>query len=544
MRAAAICSFLVCLSIGGETIRAGEQAFDVVVYGATPGGITAAVAAARQRASVVLIEPSRHIGGMVSGGLSATDYGNSAYIGGLALEFFDRAAAKYRNHPAALTSLGKSARWFSEPHVAEQTFLEMVKRPGIKLVMEQCLKSVTCRKHRIVTLRTADGTFYRGRVFIDASYEGDLMARAGVKYAVGRESRDTYGESLAGFCSPKLRPRTVAFMATKGSSYVHGTPTRLMARGPDGALLWGIKDIAWPEPGAGDKLVQSYNFRVIATQRKKILVPFPKPKHYDPARYELLLEMVRAFPGVRFERLVFTGPIPNGKYDVNASGLIVSTDHPGFNTEYPDGDEATRRRIWQDHVDWVQGIFYFLGHDRRVPQELREQVSLWGLCKDEFADNEHWPYAIYVREARRMIGAYVMRQADCEKNTAKPDSVAMGTFILDCHCIQRLVTPEGLAIDEGNYDMPVRPYQIAYRSITPVAAECENLLVPVCLSASHVAYGSIRMEPQYMMLGHAAGVAAVMAIEQKAAVQQIDLPSLQRALRRQKQILTDADRRK
>jgi hypothetical protein len=544
MRTAAICSFLLWLSIAAGAGRAGEQAFDVVVYGATPGGITAAVAAARQGASVALIEPSRHIGGMTSGGLSATDYGNPTYVGGLALKFFDQAAAKYRSAPAKLAGLGRNARWFSEPHVAEQTFLDMVKRPGITLATERPLQSVTSRKHRITSLRTADGTVYRGRVFIDATYEGDLMAQAGVKYAVGRESRDTYGESLAGFCPPKLRPRTVAFMATKGSSYVHGTPAELLARRPDGTLLWGIRDIAWPEPGAGDRLVQSYNFRVIATQRKDILIPFPKPKHYDPARYELLLEMVRAFPGVRFERLVFTGAIPNGKYDVNASGLIVSTDHPGFNTEYPDGNETTRRRIWQDHVDWVQGIFYFLGHDGRVPRALRDQVNEWGLCKDEFADNDHWPYALYVREARRMIGAYVMRQCDCQENRTKSDSVAMGTFILDCHCLQRLVTPEGLAVDEGNFDVPVRPYQIAYRSITPLAAECENLLVPVCLSASHVAYGSIRMEPQYMMLGQAAGLAAVMAIEQKAAVQRIDLAKLQRTLRGQGQILTDADRRK
>lgn len=543
MRAAAGGFIVVWFAIAAGSLRAEEQTFDVIVYGATPGGITAAVAAARARVSVVLIEPSRHIGGMVSGGLSATDYGNPAYIGGLALEFFERAAAKYHD-PAQPAPPRNNGWWFSEPHVAEQTFLEMVAQPRIKLVTEQRLQTVVCQKHRIISLRTTDGTLYRGRVFIDATYEGDLMARAGVKYAVGRESQATYGESLAGFCPPKLRPRTVAFMATKGSSYVHGTPTELMARHPDGTLLWGIKDIPWPAPGTGDKLVQSYNFRVIATQRKEILIPFPKPKHYDPARYELLRELVRAFPGVRFERLVFTGPIPNGKYDVNASGLIVSTDHPGFNTEYPDGDEATRSRIWQDHVDWVQGIFYFLGHDPRVPPALREQVSRWGLCKDEFADNDHWPYALYIREARRMIGAYVMRQSDCQKNTSKPDSVAMGTFILDCHCIQRLVTPEGLAVDEGNYDVPVRPYQIAYRSITPRAAECENLLVPVCLSASHVAYGSIRMEPQYMMLGHAAGLAAVMAIEQKTAVEHIDVARLQRTLRRQKQILTDADRKK
>jgi hypothetical protein len=537
----AICFLLLWLSIGAGSLRAAEHAFDVVVYGATPGGIAAAVAAARQRASVVLIEPSRHIGGMVSGGLSATDYGNPAYIGGLALEFFDRAAAKYHD-PARLAS--PRDKWFSEPHVAERTFLEMVEQAGVKLATKRHLDSVACQSHRISSLCTSDGTVYRGRVFIDATYEGDLMAQAGVKYAVGRESRGVYGESLAGFCLPKLRPRTVAFMATKGSSYVHGTPTELDAHRSDGTLLWGIKDIPWPEPGAGDKLVQSYNFRVIATQRKEILVPFPKPKHYDPARYELLLQMVRAYPGIRFERLVFTAPIPHGKYDVNASGLIVSTDHPGFNTEYPEGDVATRNRIWQDHVDWVQGLFYFLGHDQRVPQALRDQVNCWGLCKDEFVDNDHWPYALYIREARRMIGVYVMRQSDCQKNTAKPDSVAMGTFILDSHCVERLVTPDGLAIDEGNFDVAVRPYQIAYRSITPVKEQCGNLLVPVCLSASHVAYGSIRMEPQYMMLGHAAGLAAVMAMEQQVAVQDIDLPKLQRTLRGQKQIVTEADRKK
>ena len=529
------------LAIGVGSLRAEEHAFDVVVYGATPGGIAAAVAAARQRASVVLIEPARHIGGMVSGGLSATDYGNPAYIGGLALEFFDRAAAKYHD-PAKLAS--PRDKWLSEPHVAEQTFWEMVEEAGVKLVTRQRLESVVRQGHRIISLGTGDGTVYRGRMFIDATYEGDLMARAGVKYTVGRESRAAYGESLAGFCLPKLRPRTVAFMAAKGSSYVHGTPIEMNARRLDGTLLWGIKDAAWPEPGAGDKLVQSYNFRVIATQRKEILVPFPRPKHYDPARYELLLQMVLAYPGIRFEKLVFTGPIPHGKYDVNASGLIVSTDHPGFNTEYPEGDEATRKRIWQDHVDWVQGFFYFLGHDQRVPQSLRDQASHWGLCKDEFVDNEHWPYALYVREARRMIGAYVMRQSDCQKNTAKPDSVAMGTFILDSHCVQRLVTPDGLAIDEGNFDVPVRPYQIAYRSIIPAEEQCENLFVPVCLSASHVAYGSIRMEPQYMMLGHAAGLAAVMAIEQDVAVQDIDMLKLQRTLRSQKQILADADRKK
>jgi len=243
MRAGTLYVCLALWSIGAGSLRAEEQAFDVVVYGATPGGITAAVAAARQRASVVLIEPARHIGGMLSGGLSATDFGNPRYIGGLALEFFDRAAAKYHD-PAKLAS--PRDKWFSEPHVAEQTLLEMVREAGVTLVTQAALESVACPSHRIASLRTGDGSIYRGRVFIDASYEGDLMARAGVKYAVGREGRAAYGESLAGFCPPKLRPRTAAYMATKGSQYVHGTPIELSARYPDGTLLWGIQDIPWP----------------------------------------------------------------------------------------------------------------------------------------------------------------------------------------------------------------------------------------------------------------------------------------------------------
>jgi hypothetical protein len=240
---------------------------------------------------------------------------------------------------------------------------------------------------------------------------------------------------------------------------------------------------------------------------------------------------------VRFEKLVFLGALPNLKFDANASGLVQGTDHVGGNVEYPEADYATRDRIWQDHVDYVQGFFWFLANDPRVPAELRAQASAYGLAKDEFRDNGNWPYALYVREARRMVGEYVMRQEDCAKALKKPDSIGMGAFILDSHAVQRLVDGEGNVIDEGNFDIGIRPYQIPYRCVTPKRAECENLLVPVALSASHVTYGSIRMEPQFMIIGHSCGVAAAMAIKAGSAVQAVDVAALQAHLREQKQVL-------
>lgn len=511
-----------------------KSPYDLVIYGATPAGITAAIAAAREGASVVLLEPTKHIGGMVTGGLSSTDTGNPATIGGIAREFFTRADAKY-NDPK------KTAKpfefWKVEPHVAEKTFHEMIDEAGVKVVMRQSLKSVTVENRRITDLVTKDGTTYRGKMFVDASYEGDLMARVGVKYTVGREGRDEYGESLAGFLPAPLRPHDVAYMAAPGTAYTHGTPCQLPARDASGKLYWGVTDKPWPAPGTGDTLVQSYTFRVVITRNKDNLVPFPKPKNYYPERYDLLLELIRHYPGIRFPRIVYIGWIPGGKSEINASGLIFSTDYWGGSNDYPEGDEATRAHIWQDHVDYVQGLLWFLGHDERVPEQLRKETLGWGLCRDEFADNGHWPYSLYVREARRMIGRYVMRQQDCQEDLKKADVVAMGSFILDSHAYQRLATPEGNVIDEGNFDVKTKPYQIPYRSITPHKDQCVNLLVPVCLSATHVAYGSIRMEPVYMSLGHVSGLAAMAAIRAGSAVQDIDIKALQARLLASKQVL-------
>ena len=509
--------------------------YDLVVYGGNPAGITAAIAAKREGASVLIVEPNKHLGGMITGGLSRTDIGKSAVVGGIAREYFTRADAKY-NNPQKTNGVNF---WITEPHVAEQTINEMIKEAGIKVVMEQRMQSAQCKTNRVVAITTKDGKVYHGKVFIDATYEGDLMAQARVKYTVGREGRDQYGESLAGFYPAPLRPRNLEYMVKPGTAYTHGTPCVIPAHDASGMLYWGISDKPWPAPGTADKLVQSYNFRVIVTRDKTNQVPFPKPRNYYVERYELLLQLALKYPGIRFAKLVYIGGgIPNGKCDVNASGMVIGTDYLCGNTDYPEGDEATRARIWQDHVDYVQGFLWFLGHDERVPQDLRKQTSEWGLAKDEFVDNNNWPYALYIREARRMIGAYVMRQQDCQKEITKPDVIGMASFILDSHALQRLVTPEGNVIDEGNFDVSAPPYQLPYRCIIPLKQQCANLLVPVCLSATHVAYGSIRMEPHFMNLGHAAGLAAVAAARSGSAVQDIDVKALQDKLRATKQVLS------
>lgn len=535
MKSCTLPALLLSALLASSSVRAAEVQCDVVVYGGTPGGLCAALAAAREGATVVVVEPTKWIGGMVTGGLASTDVGNEKVIGGIAREFFNRAATIKPGTPM----------WYAESHANMAAFEAMVGEAKVRVFKGQRLRAVSRDGTRIESFTTKDGTHYFGKVFIDATYEGDLMARAGVSYLIGREGSDAYDESLAGFHPAPLRPRTVEQMAQDSPSiggpkgalnYVHGTPAKIPVLDVAGLPLPGVGG-EWLEPGAADARTQAYNFRVIVTRSPENRVPFPKPARYNPERYELLGRLIDAYPGIRFSKLVYLGPIAGGKFDANAIGLVVGTDHVGANYDYPDGDEKTRARIWQDHVDYVQGFFWFLANDPRVPEELRAQASEWGLAKDEFADNQNWPYALYVREARRMIGSYVMREKDCTIDLRKPDTIGMGSFIMDSHAVQRLVDRDGTVIDEGNFDMPVRPYQIPYRSLTPQKSQCENLLVPVCMSATHVAYGSIRMEPQYMIMGHACGLAAVQALRAEKAVQEIDVAELQTKLRAQNQVL-------
>ncbi|MCP5559515.1 MAG: FAD-dependent oxidoreductase [Verrucomicrobiaceae bacterium] len=511
---------------------------DLVIYGGTPAGIAAGVVAAREGLSVVVVEPTKWIGGMVTGGLCRSDVGKEQTIGGFPREFFTRAAGAKPDTPM----------WYAEPSVNLATFQAMLDEAGVKVVTAQSLKSVTKDGARIMSLTTNDGTTYSGKMFIDASYEGDLMAAAKVSYIVGRESSAQYGEPLAGYHPMDIRPRTVEVMESDcpsiggtGPSYIHGTPASISGVDANGKPIFGVYPAAKLQPGDADHRTQAYNFRICVTQRPDILVPFPKPANYDPSRYELLLRLIQTFPGIRFGRLFHLGNVANGKYDLNAQGLF-STDYPGANFDYPDGDAATRARIWQDHIDFTQGMLWFLGHDERVPQSLRDQTNSWGLCKDEFADNDHWPYALYIREGRRMIGEYVMVQKDLQTDIFKDDGVAMGSFVIDCHIVQRILAADGTVRDEGSFqDTPALPYQIAYRSLTPKRAECGNLLVPFCLSASHIAYCSIRMEPVYMALGHASGLAAAQAIKANQSVQGIDVQALRNKLLEQKAVLELAE---
>jgi hypothetical protein len=386
-----------------------------------------------------------------------------------------------------------------------------------------------------------------GKVFIDASYEGDLMARAGVAYTWGRESTDRYGERLAGMRAPHFRRRYMPEeYRTPTIEYMHHGQfgADIPARGADGKLLWGVEERPTQPIGSADKRVQAYCFRLIATQRPDLKLPWPKPARYEPQRYELLLRYIQAHPGICFTRLVHFGPIPNGKFDLNASGPF-SIDYIGGNRDYPDGDYATRERIYRDHEDYEKGFLWFLANDSRIPKDLRDDANSWGLARDEFTDSGNWPTQLYVREARRMIGEYVMTEHDILTHKTKQDSVGMGSFVLDSHWVQRFENEQGFVRVEGHLDESIHlaqsPYEISYRSLMPKKQQCRNLLVPVCLSATHVAICTIRMEPVYMILGHSAGSAAAMAIRSGKPVQDVDLRILLRNLREQGQVLHKED---
>jgi hypothetical protein len=495
---------------------------DVVVYGATASGVIAAVAVAREGKSVVLIDPAHHLGGMVSGGLGATDTGRREAIGGYAREFFGRIRAHYADEygPDSTQLKASSDGFHFEPHVASLTFAAMLKEAKVEPQLDRPMAAVIKDGNRIVALRTSTGDEYAAKVFVDASYEGDLMAQAGVKYHVGREGRSVYLEPLAG-----VQDHSPAHQwPVKVNALMDGKPLPFVGHGP-------------LEPaGAGDRKVQAYNFRLCITRVAANRLPWPKPANYDPSRYDLLARYLAAKPGLKLAQLCNPVAMPNGKTDTNNNGPF-STDHIGANYDYPDGDAATRARIWQDHINYTQGFFYFLAHDPRVPPALQAETSSWGLANDEFVSSANWPPQLYVREARRMIGAYVMTQADFANNRTKPDSVGLGSYNSDSHHVQRVALGDGSALNEGDFQVPVRPYAIPYRSITPKAEECGNLLAPVCCSASHVGYGTIRMEPVYMILGQASGVAAALAIESGATVQEISVEKLQKKLVNQNAVL-------
>ena len=501
------------MAVGGLA----QQQYDLVVYGGTAGGVMTAVSGARRGLKTVLLEPGNHVGGMVSGGLSGTDVGKSEVIGGMALEFYWRAGRHY-----GLDRHLQQLAWMPEPGVAEKIMREMLTEAKVTLLTGHRLvekKGVSKQGARVTEIRTENGARFAGRIFADASYEGDLMAQAGIKYTFGREGIADYGESLAG-----VRAHTSS----------HQFAMDLPARDEKGNLLPEISPEPRGTPGSADKRIQAYNFRVIATTVPENRIAWEKPEGYDVARFELLARYLTALTkylgrSPNFNEVSLTRVIPNGKADLNNRGGF-STDYIGKNYAYPDGSYAERAKIWQDHILYQKGFYYFLANDPRVPKALQEEVRQWGLAKDEFVDTGHWPNQLYVREGRRMVGPFVATQKDLQTDRTKPDAIGMGSYNSDSHNVQRHVGEGGIVLNEGDVQVSVQPYQIPYRILLPNKSEIENVLVPVCFSASHIAYSSLRMEPQYMIIGHAAGVAADLAVKKGVAVQDVPITELQNIL--------------
>ena len=555
-------SFVLLAMSACAAASAVPESYDVVVYGGTSGGVAAAVQVARMGKTVVLVEPSRHLGGLSSGGLGATDIGVKASIGGLAREFYHRLwqhyceASHWKYGTVAdylATSRGRQAWdeeqtwWMFEPHAAEAAFNDMVREAKVPVVFGERLdlaRGVVKHGQQIVRIVMESGRVFAGRVFIDASYEGDLMAKAGVTCTVGRESNQRYGETINGV-QPHREHERYAFY----HQFMKTVDPYVRPGDPSSGLLPSVQAGGPGDEGAGDHRIQAYCFRTCLTDQPDNQVPIVKPAGYDPARYELLLRYYEAgFDKIPVDPLARMGAdgrsvrpsLPNRKTD-NNNIHAVSVDNTGMNYAYPEGDYATREKIIQDHRTYQQGLYWTLAHNPRVPEPLRREMSRWGLAKDEFTDNGHWPHQLYVREARRMIADVVITEHNCLGQQPVPDSVGLASYGMDSHNVQRYVDEHGRVRNEGNVqtegNIALRPYSISYRAIVPRAAECSNLLVPVCVSATHVAYGSIRMEPVFMVLGHSAGAAAVRAIVEGHEVQAIDYARLRSQLLQDRQVL-------
>lgn len=488
---------------------------DVCVYGGTSAGVIAAYSAIKEGKSVLLIEPGYRLGGLSSGGLGQTDIGNKQAVKGLSLDFYRRVGAHYN----------MLENWVFEPKVAEQVYKDYVAEANIPILYGHRILSAQKNGTDITSIRVESieegvkDKSIKAKVYIDCSYEGDLMARAGVSYTVGREDSTVYNESWNG----------------AHESYWHQFPDGVdpyVEKGnPESGLLWGISTDTMPAPGKGDKRVQAYNYRICVTFDKDNQVPFKKPDNYDPSKYELLIRTIEAQPNVGINEYFIISRMPNNKTDINNRGAF-STDMIGMNHNYPEASYEEREKIIQAHKDYTMGLLWFWTHDERIPEHLQKEITCMGLPKDEYVEYDHWTPQLYIREARRMIGEYVATQADCELKVSPEDYVGWAAYGMDSHNCQRIVVERNgmkMVKNEGDVEIGVKaPYNISYRSLTPKREECTNLLVPVCLSASHIAFGSIRMEPVFMLLGQSAAKAASLAIDKNTIVQDIDVKEIQR----------------
>ncbi len=517
---------------------------DVVIYGSTSAAIISAVEAVQSGKSVVIICPEIHLGGLTSSGLGFTDSGNTNSIGGLSREFYHRVwqhysdslswkwqnKSEYGNKGQGTAAMDGESRtmWTFEPHVAEKVFEDFISENNIKVYRDEWLNresGVEMNENRIVSISTLSGNKYKGKIFIDATYEGDLMASANVSYTVGREPCSQYNENWNG---------------VQEGVYHHGhyfkTPIDpyIIPGNPESGLLPYISSEAMMQNCDGDNKIQAYCYRLCMSNHPENIVPFKKPEGYNEQDYELLARVFESGWNEWFSKF---DVIPNRKTDTNNHGPF-SSDFIGMNYDYPEASYDERNIIIEDHKRYQQGLLYFVSTDERVPESVRNKMKEWGLAKDEFVDNNNWPYQLYIREARRMKGVFVTTENEVMGITDVPKPIGMGSYTLDSHNVQRFVTEDGYVQNEGDVGVkPKNPYSISYGSIVPLKEECENLLVPVCLSSSHIAFGSIRMEPVFMILGQSAAAAACIAIDKGCSVQDVPYEELEKVLISKKQIL-------
>ncbi len=497
-----------------------EKLYDIVIYGGTAAGIAAAVQARRMGKSTVVIEQGRRIGGLTSGGLGDTDIGMKQAIGGLSLEFYRRVARKYSQD---------EARWLFEPKVALEVLQDWVAENDIEVAYGERLDlqdGVTKQGNTIVSIRMESGTVFRGKAFIDASYEGDLMGKAGISYMVGRESNSQYGETLNGIRhgSENELPPGIDPYVVKGV--------------PSSGLLRRVNPHPGGNHGDGDAKLQAYNFRMCLTNNPDNRLEIEKPEGYDEADYEILFRAIEQGQRSKFFKL---NRVTSDKTDSNNNSGI-STDYNGMNHSYAEADYRTREHIWDAHRLYQQGYVWTIQNHPRVPEDIRAVYKPWGLPRDEFVDSGHWSPQLYIRESRRMIGEYVVTEHVVRLKESVPDSIGMGSFAMDSHHTQYYVNEDGHVSTEGGFYVKLAaPYPISYRAILPKRAECTNLIVPVCVSATHAAYGSIRMEPVFMILGQSAAAAASLALDTDGIVQNVRYEHLRSILHQENQVLyTDA----
>ena len=539
----------LCLGfvLGISCVTAASKDVDVVIYGDTSAAIASAVQVKRMGKTVVVVAPHVHLGGLSSSGLGWTDSGKKEAIGGIAREFYHRVWRHYqgpeawswqkkddygnRGQGSPAIDGDRRTMWIFEPKVAEMIFESWVKENEIEVIRDEWLdreNGVKTENGKIISITTLSGNTYRGKMFLDCTYEGDLLASAGVSYFIGREANSVYGETLSGVQTKNAKKHQFSGMVDP-----------FVKEGvPSSGLLARISDSGPGQEGSGDSKMQAYNFRVCLTQVEDNRLPFPKPDGYDASQYELLLRTLQMGSRHVFGKF---DPIPNSKTDTNNHGPF-STDNIGMNYDYPDGSYEQRKAIVAEHEQYQKGYFYFLSNDPRVPEDVRERMSRWGLARDEFKDNGNWPHQIYVREARRMVGSFVMTELHLRDLKETPRSVGMGSYNMDSHNVQRYVAKDeqgrAYVLNEGDIQVnPGGPYEISYDSLIPKHGECPNLLVPVCISSSHIAFGSIRMEPVFMILGQSAATAAVLSIESGLDVQSLPYEVLKEKLLMDGQVL-------